>query len=101
MGQISYAYIDGKCQGWLPRGEVIVDVARGYEYQPLRTTVRIERGQRELTLRLKRIAHMNRERYFSGDTHVHFLSTQRPSVLLDQPVETVEALIPETVNAEN
>ena len=29
MGQISYAYIDGKCQGWLPRGEVIVDVARG------------------------------------------------------------------------
>lgn len=76
LGQAHYAYIDGKCQGWLPRGEVIVDVARGYEYEPLRTTVRIERGQRELTLRLKRIAHMNRERYFSGDTHVHFLSTQ-------------------------
>jgi hypothetical protein len=76
LGQAHYAYIDGKCQGWLPRGEVIVDVARGYEYEPLRTTVRIDRGQRELTLRLKRIAHMNRERYFSGDTHVHFLSTQ-------------------------
>jgi len=76
LGQAHYAYIDGKCQGWLPRGEVIVDAARGYEYEPLRTTVRIERGQRELTLRLKRIAHMNRERYFSGDTHVHFLSTQ-------------------------
>jgi hypothetical protein len=76
LGQAHYAYIDGRCQGWLPRGEVIVDVARGYEYQPLRTAVRIERGQRELTLRLKRMAHMNRERYFSGDTHVHFLSTQ-------------------------
>ena len=24
LGQISYAYIDGTCQGWLPRGEVIV-----------------------------------------------------------------------------
>src|SRR2546422_4274420 len=47
LGQAHYAYIDGKCQGWLPRGEVIVDAARGYEYEALRTTVRIERGQRE------------------------------------------------------
>jgi len=76
LGQITYAYIDGRCQGWLPRGEVIVDVARGYEYEPLRTTVEIKPGQRELTLRLKRNHHLNAERYFSGDTHVHFLSTQ-------------------------
>lgn len=76
LGQISYAYIDGTCQGWLPRGEVIVDVARGFEYTPLRTTVEIQPGQRELTLRLKRWCNMNAERYFSGDTHVHFLSTQ-------------------------
>ena len=76
LGQISYAYIDGTCQGWLPRGEVIVDVARGFEYTPLRTTVEIQPGQRELTLRLKRWCNMNTERYFSGDTHVHFLSTQ-------------------------
>ena len=76
LGQISYAYIDGTCQGWLPRGEVIVDVARGYEYEPLRTKVEIKPGQRELTLRLKRWCNMNAERYFSGDTHVHFLSTQ-------------------------
>ena len=26
MGQITYAYIDGRCEGWLPRGDVIVDV---------------------------------------------------------------------------
>jgi hypothetical protein len=76
MGQISYAYTDGKCQGWLPRGEVIVDVARGYEYAPLRAKVEILPGQRELTLRLKRQHNLNAERYFSGDTHVHFLSTQ-------------------------
>ncbi len=76
LGQMSYAYIDGKCQGWLPRGEVDVDVARGFEYEPIRTRVTIEPGQRELTLRLKRWADMNSERYFSGDTHVHFLSTQ-------------------------
>ena len=76
LGQITYAYIDGICQGWLPRGDVIVDVARGFEYEPLRTRVRIEPGQRELTLRLKRWIDMNNRRWFSGDSHVHFLSTQ-------------------------
>ena len=76
LGQISYAYIDGKCQGWLPREEVIVDIARGYEYEPIRKKVTINAEDRELTFRLKRWCDMNKERYFSGDTHVHFLSTQ-------------------------
>ncbi len=76
LGQITYAYIDGTCQGWLPRGEVIVDVARGHEYEPLRSTVNIAPGQRELTLRIKRWTNMNERRWFSGDSHVHFLSTQ-------------------------
>jgi hypothetical protein len=76
LGQITYAYIDGTCQGWLPRGDVIVDVARGYEYEPLRAKVTIAPGQRELTLRIKRWTNMNARRWFSGDSHVHFLSTQ-------------------------
>ena len=76
LGGISYAYIDGTCQGWLPRGEVLVDVARGFEYEPVRTRVTIAPGQQELTLRLKRWCNMNARRWFSGDTHVHFLSTQ-------------------------
>jgi hypothetical protein len=76
LGQITYAYIDGRCEGWLPRGECIVDVARGYEYEPLRERVTIEPGQRELTLRLKRWIDMNSRGWYSGDTHVHFLSQQ-------------------------
>jgi hypothetical protein len=76
LGQITYAYIDGTCEGWLPRGDVIVDVARGYEYEPLRTKVRIEPGQQELTLQLKRWIDMNGRGWYSGDTHVHFLSQQ-------------------------
>ena len=76
MGQISYAYIDGKCQGWLPRGEVIVEAACGYEYEPIRERVQIKPGQRELTVRLQRWTDMNEQRYFSGDTHVHFLGAQ-------------------------
>ena len=59
LGQISYAYIDGAAQGWLPRGEVIVDVARGYEYDPLRAKINIAPGQRDLELRLKRWIDMN------------------------------------------
>lgn len=73
LEQISYAYIDGMCEGWLPRGEALVDVARGFEYEPLRARVTITPGQQELTLRLKRWTNMNERRWFSGDTHVHFL----------------------------
>ncbi len=76
LGRMTYAYTDGKCQGWLPRGEVIVDVARGYEYEPLRTRVEIKPGQRDLTLRLKRTDDLNKDGWYSGDTHVHFLSSQ-------------------------
>jgi hypothetical protein len=76
LGGITYAYIDGTCHGWLPRGEVLVDLARGFEYEPLRTRVTIAPGQQELVLRLKRWCNMNAQRWFSGDTHVHFLSTQ-------------------------
>ena len=38
--------------------------------------VRIQPGQRELTLKMKRWIHMNERRWFSGDSHVHFLSAQ-------------------------
>lgn len=76
LGQMTYAYINGQCEGWLPRGDVLVDIARGYEYVPIRTMVTVAPGQQELVFRLKRFGDMRRERFFSGDTHVHFLSTQ-------------------------
>jgi hypothetical protein len=76
LGQIAYAYIDGTCEGWLPRGRVLVDVACGYEYEPVRQWVEIEPGQQHLALQLDRWIDMNAEGYYSGDTHVHFLSAQ-------------------------
>jgi hypothetical protein len=90
LGQRTYAYIDGTCQGWLPRGEVIVDVARGFEYEPLRQTVRIEPGQRDLTLRIERVADMASEGWWSGDSHVHFLST--PGAQLEQRGEDLRVV---------
>jgi hypothetical protein len=90
LGQRSYAYIDGTCQGWLPRGDVVVDVTRGFEYEPLRQTVRIEPGQRELTLRISRIADMAADGWWSGDSHVHFLST--PGAQLEQRGEDLRVV---------
>ncbi len=74
LGRLTYAYIDGTCQGWLPTGDVLVDVARGFEYGPLRERINIAPGQRELVLRIKRWTSMNDRGWYSGDSHVHFLS---------------------------
>jgi hypothetical protein len=90
LGRVTYAYIDGTCQGWLPRGDVVVDAARGFEYEPLRERVRIAPGQRELVLRLKRWTSMNTAGWFSGDSHVHFLSTQ--GSLLEQQGEDLNVV---------
>jgi hypothetical protein len=90
LGQRSYAYIDGTCQGWLPRGDVVADVARGFEYEPVRQTIRIEPGQRDLTLRIRRVADMASEGWWSGDSHVHFLST--PGAQLEQRGEDLRVV---------
>jgi len=75
LGAVTYAYIDGSCEGWLPEGEIIVEVARGYEYEPVRRTVSIQAGQTDLEIRLHRIIDMRAKGYVSGDSHVHFIST--------------------------
>lgn len=74
LGHFTYAFIDGRCEGWLPRGRVLVDIARGYEYQPFRGYVEIEPGQQYLRLVLRRWIDMRALGWWSGDTHVHFLS---------------------------
>ena len=76
LGRVTYAYIDGTCQGWLPRGDVIVEIARGFEYEPLRERLTIRPGQRDLELTLQRWTSMNERGWFSGDSHTHFLSAQ-------------------------
>ncbi|WP_030923302.1 CehA/McbA family metallohydrolase [Streptosporangium amethystogenes] len=75
LGATTYSYIDGTCEGWLPLGEVTVEVARGFEYRPLRTTVTVRPGQAELELTLTRMTDMAATGWYSGDTHVHFVST--------------------------
>jgi len=71
-----YAYIDGTCQIELPVGTAYVEVVRGFEYEPVRQKLEIKPGQRNLTLRMKRTFDMKSRGYYSGDTHVHFLTSQ-------------------------
>ena len=89
LGQRSYAYIDGTCQDGCPEATWSW-TSRGFEYEPLRQTVRIEPGQRDLTVRIRRVADMASEGWWSGDSHVHFLST--PGAQLEQRGEDLRVV---------
>jgi hypothetical protein len=75
LGRTTYAYVDGACEGWLPRGPVRARVAHGFEYQPLDAMVAVGDDTRELTLRVRRLFDPVRDGWYSGDTHVHFVSS--------------------------
>jgi hypothetical protein len=68
------AYVDGTFQIELPVGDVLVEITKGFEYEPLRRKLRIEPGQRELRLEISRFADLRSAKWASADTHVHFLS---------------------------
>lgn len=74
LGQMSYAYVPGRFQTNLPVGELYVEVAKGFEYQPLRQKVEIRPGQRRLEFSLKRVADWRSQGWVTADTHVHFIS---------------------------
>ncbi len=73
LGNTGYAYVDGGFQIELPVGDIFVEVVKGFEYEPTRQKIRVESGQRELTLEVNRWTKQTDSGYFSGDTHVHFL----------------------------
>ncbi len=75
LGRTTYAYVDGACEGWLPRGQVRARVTRGFDYQPLDAIVAVGDDTRELTLRVRRLFDPARDGWYSGDTHVHFVSS--------------------------
>jgi len=76
IGSTTYAYVDGRFQISLPVGPVAVEVVKGFEYEPVRKKLTIKPGQRKLTLKVRRWSDLRREGFYSGDTHIHFISTQ-------------------------
>ena len=76
LGTTQYAYVDGTFQAELPVGEVYVEVAKGFEYEPIRARMEIKPGQRDVELRLERVANTRSEGWVTADDHVHFLSPE-------------------------
>ena len=76
LGSTQYAYVDGQFQAELPVGEVYVEIAKGFEYRPVRRRLVIQPGQRELALPIERPLDWRRQGWVTADTHVHFISPQ-------------------------
>ena len=75
-GLNQYCYIPGECVADLPLGEVFVEISRGYEVAPIRTTIEIKPDTDELEFELERVLHWRRDGWVTADTHVHFLTPQ-------------------------
>lgn len=76
LGAATYAFVDGRFEGWLPDGPVVVEVSRGFTYRPIRRTIQVGPGSREFVLELQRAFDPLSRGYAGGDTHVHFVSTK-------------------------
>jgi len=72
----SFAYVPGEFTTDMPVGDVYFEIYKGFEYQPMRAKVRIEPGQKELTLTVNRWKDLRRDGWVTADTHVHFISPQ-------------------------
>jgi hypothetical protein len=76
LGGMSYAYVPGRFQIELPVGEVYVEAAKGFEYEPLRRKLAIRAGTRELVLNIRRRIDLRKQNWVTADTHVHFISPE-------------------------
>lgn len=75
-GGNQYSYVAGDCVVDLPLGKVAVEINRGYEIAPLRTTVEITPASDDVTFELTRTLPWRERGWVTADTHVHFLSPQ-------------------------
>ncbi|MCY3915074.1 MAG: CehA/McbA family metallohydrolase [Chloroflexi bacterium] len=85
-----YAYIPGHCEVELPLGEVFVEISRGYEMKPIRTSFEVTAETDEITFRLEKLLDWGERGWVSADTHVHFLSPQ--TALLEGNAEGVNVV---------
>lgn len=74
LGRDTYAYVTGTFQIDLPVGPVEVEVAKGFEHRPVRTTLRIDPTTRRVEIPIERAIDLRPQGWLSADSHVHFLS---------------------------
>ena len=73
-GRNQYSYVPGECVADLPLGRVAVEISRGYEIAPVRTTIEVTAETEEITFALERTLPWRERGWVTADTHVHFLS---------------------------
>lgn len=85
-----YAYVDGECVVDLPLGTVYVEISRGFETVPVRTSIEVGAGTDVLVFELDRVLRWRERGWVSADTHVHFLSPH--TALLEGRAEGVNVV---------
>ncbi|MDQ4041497.1 MAG: CehA/McbA family metallohydrolase, partial [Actinomycetota bacterium] len=89
-GDSQYAYVDGACVADLPLGTVYVEITRGCEIAPVRTSIEVTPETDEVTFALERVLRWRERGWVTADTHVHFLSPQ--TALLEGRAEGVNVV---------
>jgi hypothetical protein len=89
-GLNQYAYVPGECVVDLPLGEVFVEISRGYEVAPIRTSFVVTPKTDEFVFELERVLRWREQGWVTADTHVHFLSPQ--TALLEGSAEGVNVV---------
>ena len=85
-----YAYIHGSCEVEMPLGEVFVEISRGYEIKPIRTSIEVGPETKEVSFKLEKVLDWRERGWVTADTHVHFLSPQ--TALLEGAAEGVNVV---------
>ena len=89
-GKNQYAYIHGECEVEVPMGELFVEISRGYEIKPIRTSIEVTADTNEFKFELERVLKWQEKGWVTADTHVHFLSPQ--TALLEGSAEGVNVV---------
>jgi hypothetical protein len=87
LGAATYAYVPGRFPIVLPTGDVQVEIVRGFDHRPLRTSVDASTIDGPLVLRVEAVGGLPDPAWIAADCHVHFISPT--SALLQAQAEGV------------
>ena len=90
LGTAAYAYVPGRFTIELPTGGVDIEVVAGFDRAPHRSRVEVLPSTGQLELALDRAVDLDRGRWVTADTHVHFLAPS--TALLQAAAEDVDVV---------
>jgi hypothetical protein len=91
IGNKTYAYVKPEFIVYLPEGKYTIEVFHGMEYLPEGLIFMVdEKNNETFSIALRRWVNMKKDGWYSGYTHVHFLSDQ--SALLESQGEDLNVI---------